>query len=182
VDAGQTDGLHTVGFNGGAFDGRFIYFAPWRSGTGENNEIIATGNVLRYDTTGESAGFSLRAVDLGHNGGLTAAVPGPAFLVNTERGVVNVRGNSTLPSGRHHVVGSYDGRRARLFVDGSLAAECSSGGGRVLGEATAVCVGRLEGGLGVLAGRVVHVSIWNAAADGAWVAGRWRERQVGGGQ
>lgn len=40
-DAANTEGLPTVGFAGGAFDGRFVYFVP-------RNQ---RGRHLRYDTT-----------------------------------------------------------------------------------------------------------------------------------
>lgn len=46
IDAGLTDGLSTQGFVGAAFDGRFIYFAPYRlPGVGAPFH----GNVLRFD-------------------------------------------------------------------------------------------------------------------------------------
>ncbi|MEM2922457.1 MAG: DUF2341 domain-containing protein [Candidatus Bathyarchaeia archaeon] len=100
-DAGNTMGLSTVGFNGGAFDGRYVYFAPWREGTGPDGKIVSHGRVLRYDTTGENASFSLRYTDHGHNGGLCGALPGPSFIVNTPKGVLNVRANRNLKPGLH---------------------------------------------------------------------------------
>ena len=48
-DAGGTDGLKTVGYNAGAYDGRFFYLAPWRDGTGSGG---MHGRILRYDTVG----------------------------------------------------------------------------------------------------------------------------------
>ncbi len=50
IDAGETDGLVTTGFNGGATDGRFLYFAPWMDGTTFTGRIGGSGRVLRYDT------------------------------------------------------------------------------------------------------------------------------------
>ena len=43
-DASYTDGLHTAGFYGGAFDGRYVYFNPRDDGT------IHHSRLLRYDT------------------------------------------------------------------------------------------------------------------------------------
>ena len=43
-DAGHTDGLHTAGFYGGAFDGRYIYFIPRDDGHVHHSRF------LRYDT------------------------------------------------------------------------------------------------------------------------------------
>ncbi len=43
-DAGSIDGLTTVGYKGACFDGRYIYFAPFREAE------ICHGRVLRYDT------------------------------------------------------------------------------------------------------------------------------------
>jgi len=44
-DAGNVNGLTTRGYEGGVFDGRFVYFSPAASG-------IQAGKVLRLDTTG----------------------------------------------------------------------------------------------------------------------------------
>ena len=43
-DASYTDGLHTAGFYGGAFDGRYVYFNPRDDGTTHHSRV------LRYDT------------------------------------------------------------------------------------------------------------------------------------
>ena len=43
-DASSTGGLNTVGFTGGSFDGRYIYFVPYYDGT------VTHARVLRYDT------------------------------------------------------------------------------------------------------------------------------------
>jgi hypothetical protein len=64
-DAGRTDGLTTTGYKGAAFDGRFIYFVPFRDGANVH------GKVLRYDTTGQlKAPSSWSAYDAGRTGGL----------------------------------------------------------------------------------------------------------------
>ena len=46
-DAGYTDGLRTVGFYGGAFDGRYVYFNPRDDGHSHHTRL------LRYDTHGD---------------------------------------------------------------------------------------------------------------------------------
>ena len=56
--------------------------------------------MLRYDTVGTRGAFSLRFSDLGHNGGLNAALPGSRFLVNTEHGPVSAAANRRpIPDG-----------------------------------------------------------------------------------
>ncbi|MAE68138.1 MAG: hypothetical protein CMJ18_28140 [Phycisphaeraceae bacterium] len=174
VDAGRTSGLESIGFNGGAFDGRFIYMAPWRTGATADGSAIAHGNVLRYDTVGQDASFSLRAVDFGHNGGLCAAVPGPSFLVNTERGVVGAWAHRGLAPGRHHLAGIYDGRHVRLYIDGKLAAE-RSGSGRIQHCEVETAIGHLEGGLGRFDGRVEDAQVIGEARDAQWVAAKSRQ-------
>ena len=96
-DASYTDGLHTTAYNAGAFDGRYFYTAPWRGDRGRRH---AHGRVLRYDTLGADGAFSLRYGDVGHNGGLCAAVPGPSFIVNTTGGAVSIAAHQTLAPGR----------------------------------------------------------------------------------
>ncbi|MBN2361957.1 MAG: hypothetical protein JXR83_21075 [Deltaproteobacteria bacterium] len=45
-DASSVDGLHTVGYKGAVFDGRYVYFVPFR-----DNIASQHTRVLRYDTT-----------------------------------------------------------------------------------------------------------------------------------
>ena len=175
ADAGRTDGVETVGFNGGAFDGRFLYCAPWRLDSTDDAPVNAHANALRYDTTGEGASFSLRCVDLGHNGGLCAAVPGPSFLVNTEKCVLNVRANRNLSPGRRHLAGVYDGRRITLFVDGLPVAE-RAGSGRIQNCAADVAIGKLQDGLGRFKGRVSEVRVSNIARSADWMATQYRNQ------
>ncbi len=44
-DAGSTDGMKTIGYKGAVFDGRYMYFVPYREAADVH------GRVLRYDTT-----------------------------------------------------------------------------------------------------------------------------------
>ena len=170
TDAGSADGVETVGYNGAAFDGRFIYCAPWcRAGLSASGGANAHGRVLRYDTTGAGASFSLRCVDFGSNGGLCAALAGPSFLVNTERYVLTVRADRNLSPGRHHLAGVYDGRRVRLYIDGVLAAE-EEGKGTIQNCGAVVAVGGLENALGRFEGRVSEVRVSPAARGAEWIA------------
>ncbi len=64
-DAATTDGLTTVGYKGAAWDGRYLYFVPFRSGD------TCHGRVLRYDTRGEfHSPASWSAYDAGKTAGL----------------------------------------------------------------------------------------------------------------
>lgn len=169
-DAGNTSGLKTIGFNAGAFDGRYLYFAPWREElkTGPDEGFKAHGKVLRYDTTGSGASFSLRAADFGHNGGLCAALPGPSFLINTPEGVFNVRANKVLSKGRHHLAGVYNGSKLSLYLDGELVAE-QEGSGKIQENDTAIAVGKFQDGLGCLSGNVSGLRISDCARSAAWI-------------
>ena len=160
------------GFNGGAFDGRFLYFAPWRKDgepgdpTGDGT-IFPHGQVLRYDTAGEGARFLLKYMDCGHNGGLGASVPGPVFTVNTGTGPVSVRANGNPGPGWHHVAGVYDGGEARLYIDGRLAAT-AKGKGDLAASGAGVQVGELDG-CSRLDGEVAHLRVEERVRSGAWI-------------
>jgi hypothetical protein len=167
-DAGNTGGIRPVGFNGGAFDGRFIYFAPWRQGTDPDGAAQAHGRVLRYDTTGSRASFSLRYMDCGHNGGLCAALPGPAFLVNTDRGVLNARADRNPGPGTHHLTGVYDGKKIQLFIDGVLEGE-EEGAGRILTGDSDLLIGRVQDGLGYFTGKISEVRVSGVARSAGWI-------------
>ena len=176
-DASMTDGLPSVGYNGGAFDGRYLYAAPWQQGPDPQREgqFSTHGIVLRCDTLGEHGSFSLRYGDYGHNGGLNAAVPGPSFVINTDQGALSVAAHEALPTGRHHLAGTYDGREIRLFVDGQVAAR-RQGRGQIARCEEPVVLGRMQDGLGQF-----HGDILQARVDGiARSEGEIRERAHGG--
>ncbi len=167
VDAGLTDGLKTVGFNGAAFDGRFIYGAPWNDGAGHPG-LHGHGAVLRYDTIGERGSFSLRYADCGHNGGLCAALPGPRFLVATEPGVVSIAANRQLAPGRHYLAGVYDGRSIALYVDGVRANE-QPASGRIQSGDIEIVIGRLAAGAAIFPGIVKLARVSDCAREGDWI-------------
>jgi len=173
VDSSQTGGLTTIGFNAGAFDGRYAYFAPWRDGSDMLQGVIGNGRVLRYDTLGESGTFSLRFCDYGHNGGLCAAVPGMRFLVNTSEGVRSVAANKVPQAGRHYIAATYDGSALKLYIDGVLVGE-QAGSGQIVGSDLELSLGRMLNGGGEFRGKVERVRVSGVARDGAWVAEEWR--------
>lgn len=168
-DAIHTDGLETRGYNGGAFDGRYLYCAAWQMGKGETTNISGHGNFLRYDTLGKNGSFSLRYADCGHNGGLCAALPGPTFLVNTERGAVSARANKMPPPGAHHLAGVYDGKRIRLFIDGVLMDEQAGNGGIQCSDVD-VAIGHIQNGLGYFPGRISEARISDIPRSSTWLA------------
>lgn len=170
-DASATDGLHSVGYNGGAFDGRYFYAAPWQQGpkADKQGEFVTHGIVLRCDTLGDESAFSLRWCDLGHNGGLNAGVIGPSFLINTAGTCLRVRSPRLLSSGLHHLAGTYDGQVARLFVDGDLVAE-QQHAGTIPTSDLPVTVGHIQDGAGTLRGEVIEAKIKETAASVSEIA------------
>ena len=64
-DASKTDGMSTIGYKWGRYDGRYVYFVPFRDTQNRH------GRVLRYDTQGDfkKAG-SWAAYDAGKTDGL----------------------------------------------------------------------------------------------------------------
>lgn len=170
-DAGDGSALarpNPGGFNGGAFDGRYLYMAPWRQDS-ETGDIASHGQVLRYDTAGKEACFALRYMDCGHNGGLCGAAPGPTFTVNTPAGVVSARANRNPGKGWHHLAGVYDGDRIQLFVDGQIAGE-GPGNGPPIASTGEVSVGCFEQGVGAFHGHISHLRLSTVARSAAWVA------------
>ncbi|NQU09685.1 hypothetical protein HQ590_02755, partial [bacterium] len=167
-DASQAGGLRAAGYNAGAFDGRFFYCAPWHHGLDpDTGRLVMHGKILRVDTVGDRGSFSLRYCDYGHNGGLNAAVPGPSFLVNTDRGVRSVATHHPLRPGRHDLVGVYDGQQIRLFIDGRLAAQRAATG-RIQSNDEPVVVGRISDGLGRFCGTIERVGVAATARGELW--------------
>ncbi len=156
------------GFNGGLFDGRFLYMIPWRCDA-VGSEIAAHGHVLRYDTAATAASFSLKYSDCGHNGGLGGALPGPVFTVNTGTGPVSAQAHCPPPAGRHVLTGTYDGRRARLLLDGQVIGE-RDGGGTLVAPAVALTVGSLAGGAAAFTGSILRVRLAATAISAGTLA------------
>ena len=168
-NASATDGLVAVGYNAGAFDGRYFYAAPLYDGDGDKFH----GRVLRCDTLGEDGTFSLRYCDYGHNGGLCAAVPGPSFIINTEQGVRSVAAHQVLAPGWHHLAGVYDGHTLKLFVDGALVAERAATG-RLQKNSVAVTLGALSAADVCFEGRIEGVRIARVARRDGWIKTAYR--------
>ncbi|MCE2450406.1 MAG: LamG domain-containing protein [Candidatus Latescibacteria bacterium] len=170
-DASYTDGLHTTAYNAGAFDGRYFYTAPWR---GDRDGSHAHGRVQRYDTLGADGAFSLRYGDVGHNGGLCAAVPGPSFIVNTTGGAVSIATHQTLAPGVHHLAGVYDGARIQLYIDGALAASRSACDHPLQKTDIPVTIGHIAGGSARFQGTITEVYLSPVAQSADWVAATYR--------
>ena len=166
-DASYTDSLHTTAYNAGAFDGRYFYAAPWR---GDRDGRCAHGRVLRYDTLGTDGAFSLRYGDVGHNGGLCAAVPGPCFIVNTPGGAVSIAAHQTLAPGVHHLAGVYDGAHIQLYIDGALAASRPAAGRPLHQTSIPLTIGHIAGGSARFQGTIAEVYLAPVAQSAAWVA------------
>lgn len=165
-DASKTDNIETIGYNAGAFDGRYFYLAPWQYKGYKNAGVH--GRILRYDTVGKKASFSLRYCDYGHNGGLCAALPGPSFLVNTQKGVLNISANKVLVPGWHHIAGVYNGKTMKLFIDGVLCAE-RSGSGSIQTNNYKVEIGSPRKGGAQFKGIIDEIRISNIARNDDWI-------------
>jgi len=160
ADVSEISGLKTVGYNAGATDGRYLYFAPWHDGATyeKRGKIYGHGRVLRYDTVGTNGAFVLKLVDYGHNGGLCAAIPGPTFTINTDQGVFSARANRALSAGRHHLAGVYDGQSVRLYVDGQLVNQQPAKGFLCSGAAP-VTIGKISNGAGFFNGKIEEIQL-----------------------
>ena len=174
MNASHIDGINTIGYNGGAFDGRYLYCAPWHDFTDYPQRIIGHGRVLRYDTLGDKGSFSLRWSDYGHNGGLNAAVPGPSFVINTDGGARSVSAHRTIPPGRHHLAGVYDRKSIKLYVDGKLVAERQAMG-TIVDSDVDLAIGRINGGLGYFDGTIHRVRISNEAKPAEMIKSAYNE-------
>ena len=74
-DASKTDGMDTIGYKWARWDGRYVYFVPFRDTKGRH------GRVLRYDTQGDfKKASSWSAYDAGKTDGLdTKAYVGAVY-------------------------------------------------------------------------------------------------------
>ena len=166
-DASKTSGLSTLGYNAGAFDGRYFYAAPWI----DNAERLGEGvhsRILRYDTVGENGSFSLNYCDYGHNGGLCAALRGPSFIINTEHGVRSVVHNKTLDQGMHHIVGTYDNKHLKLYIDGSMVAKRKCNG-KIQRSNAPVAVAKFSGLKHLAQGKIHNVRISKIARSSEYI-------------
>ncbi len=174
ADAANTNEIRTVGYNGGAFDGRYLYCAPWHDFTGYPEKILGHGRVLRYDTVGDGGSFSLRWSDYGHNGGLCAAVPGPSFVINTRQGARSVAAHRCFAAGPHYLAGTYDGNTVRLYIDGELIAQREASG-KIVSNETPITIGRIHAGEGYFAGVIQRVRISRQAKRAETILETYRQ-------
>ena len=167
-DAEPAGGIRPRGFNAGAFDGRYLYCAPWNAGETDPSVIEGNGRVLRYDTVREQGAFRLLYADCGHNGGLCGAVPGPCFIVNTPQGARSVAAHRILEPGRHHIAGVYDGASIKLFINGELVRQRAAGGA-ICANDEPVAVGRVPDGAGRFKGDIERVQVSDTARNADWI-------------
>ncbi|MBT6144486.1 MAG: hypothetical protein HOH74_03590 [Gemmatimonadetes bacterium] len=156
------------GFNGGAFDGRHLYLAPWRQNEA-SGDIQAHGHVLRYDSAAPGARFQLRWMDCGHNGGLGGSVPGPAFIVNPRAGAVSVQAHEVPRGGRHHLAGVVVDERVELWLDGACVASQSLPAPICEASQESLSIGELAGGASPLLGRVMKHRVTEGVQSPAWL-------------
>ena len=168
-DASGADGLVSVGYNAGAYDGRFFYAAP----DFDPDSDKMHGRILRYDTIGERGTFTLKYCDYGHNGGLCAAVPGPSFVVNTASGALSIAAHRALLPGWHHLCGVFTGRSIKLYVDGALVVE-RSGSGALQACDVPVAIGHIGGGGARFGGDIHEVRISSTVRDRDWILTEYR--------
>ncbi|MSP13458.1 MAG: hypothetical protein EXR62_10950 [Chloroflexi bacterium] len=168
TDAAEAVELGELGFNGAAFDGRYMYFVPWRGNVRPDETFLTHGKVVRYDTSGDQAVFSLRYMDYGHNGGLGGSLPGASFLVNTTAGVLNVQSHRPMTPGWHHLVGVFDHGQARLYLDGQLAGE-HTGAGALMQSSSDIGIGKILDGLGQFQGKMQEVRLSDVARSASWI-------------
>ena len=166
VDISNTSGLKTVGYNAGMFDGRYFYFAPWQDGAAYHKEakIIGHGRVARYDSVGENGTFILKYCGYGHNGGLSGAVPGPSFIVNTDKGPRSVTVHKVLKPGRHQFTGTYNSEKIQLYIDGKLAVERTASG-KIINNNVDVTIGNLPAANASFGGTIEKVTISNKTKE-----------------
>ncbi|MDD5677584.1 MAG: hypothetical protein PHW60_06270 [Kiritimatiellae bacterium] len=171
ADASEISGLKTVGYNAGASDGRYLYFAPWHDGVmyEKTEKICGHGRVLRYDTAGTDASYILRLTDYGHNGGLCAALPGATFTINTDRGVFSARANRIIAAGRHHLAGVYDGQAVMLYIDGKMVNR-QPARGALCANSTPVTLGKIANGAGFFNGTIESIQLLPVALNDGQIA------------
>lgn len=62
-DAGSIGGLVTKGYDGGHFDGRYIYFAPSRNAGGVHGVVLRYDTSLPFDSASSYDAYNLTAID-----------------------------------------------------------------------------------------------------------------------
>src|SRR5690606_22831413 len=101
--------------------------------------------------------------------GLCGALPGPAFLINTDCGIHSVAAHSLLSPGWHHIAGVYDGSEIHLVIDGKVVASRTAQGRVHLGDSP-ITIGALENGLGFFEGTIREVRVSWVARSVEWLA------------
>ena len=122
----------------------------------QDNDDAETGWVLGYDNRRFTFGLATEGADDG-NGLMTY-----------------VKGNTPYEEGRmYHVVGTYDGEVARLFVNGKLDGQSTAQSGDLLyPKAAPFTLGSYkdDNEFHPHVGRLMDVRLYDMAADGGWVS------------
>ena len=176
---GSTLTSNPGGFNGGAFDGRYVYYTPWREDPGPNDtrDFTPHGKVLRYDTAADAA-FILKFSECGHNGGLTASLPGPTFTLITADGTRSVRANRNVAPGWHHLCATYNGSAIALYINGDQVGQ-ENASGTLRRSRAPVSVGAHHGGGGAFRGTIGEVKISNVAKSPQQVRAAFEHYRAG---
>ncbi|MEM7391554.1 MAG: choice-of-anchor Q domain-containing protein, partial [Verrucomicrobiota bacterium] len=164
-DLGVVDtNFNDRGFSGGIFDGRFVYFPPFRDMTDNRH-----GHVLRYDTTARTnASYRLDLVD--HSGGLI-----PTFRMATTGGVRTVSADGfVLSNAWNQVVVGYSGTSLSLHVNSMLLdSEVYPASERMLTNKVDTTVGGLADGTAPFSGGVDELRISLGKQSPDWITGTW---------
>jgi hypothetical protein len=108
-DAGSV-GSNTKGYQGGVFDGRYVYFVPY------HDDSSFHGKVLRYDTTSNSS-FKLNYADQEQGGGLSGSPYGINFYLSVGDKSYNLATNEKLSSGWNMITIQRDNDDLKLLVN-----------------------------------------------------------------
>ncbi len=150
-------GVDPDGLYGAVMDGRYIYFPSYHNGTSYS------GEVLRYDTCGNSGSYGLTYSCLGQEGGFSGAAFGISGIINTGQGAFSVHSNTDLAAGSwHHVAVTYDGATLSLYVDAALARSCSATGS-IYASSVPVLIGSLSQSANFFDGSIDEVRIYSRA-------------------
>ncbi|MEW5849266.1 MAG: LamG-like jellyroll fold domain-containing protein [Myxococcota bacterium] len=140
-----------VGYAGATFDGRYAYFAPYAASD-------MHGRVLRYDTTGGNAAWSVR-MGTHASDGWSSSAGALTALVETTTGHHVLRAPLGGDTAWHHLALTHDGVTTTLWLD-AVALDSVDGAGELLTPNLPFTMGG-----GAFSGSLDEVSLWNLAHD-----------------
>jgi hypothetical protein len=150
-----------TGFEGGVFDGQYVYFAPM-------NFENAHGKMPRYRSTPKN-GLSYALVYNQNSSSFGSVLQRPTFQVGTESGLrtVSLANEMNLADGNwHQILATYDGSALKIYVDGVLnnSAKYATPADLSVNDAD-IGIGAEVGSLNSFDGFIDKVSIWNVALN-----------------